>query len=331
MSDNQQEVDPLDELLPQAKRASYKTTKGEGGRRGKFVVVAGESDVGKTYFIASAPPPVVIIDMDDGTEAIGMQYDEELEEEYEGLFPDKDIRTISIDMDSPLDKSKIKNKDVEFTTTLVNALVNLKKAIGSVKRALDNGAKIGTVAFETATWLWMAVMDYMKYKVLELDEDTKSYVKQAFDWAIAQKEYRRIFMGLKNLRRYGCNVIITAHTKNEYNSKMEVTGEKIHWWSDSIKMTDTIIWIRATPEKQGRKIVTKRLAVFERLRGVENAKKISKPIEDITWDKFVAELSRIRQVASENAEEDKDSTSKYTVDKEKKKAKPPRRRRAVLE
>lgn len=329
MSDNQQ-VDPLDELLPQAKPASYKSTKSEG-RRGKFVVVAGESDVGKTYFIASAPDPIVIIDMDDGTEAIGMQYDEDLEEEYEGLFPDKDIRVIHVDMDSSLEKSKIKSKDVEFSTTLVNALVNLKRAIGAVKKALDNGAKIGTIAFETATWLWMAAMDYMKYKVLEMDEDTKAYVKQAFDWAIAQKEYRRIFMGLKKLRRYGCNIIITAHTKPEYNNQMEEIGEKIHWWSQSVKMTDTILWIRATPEKVGRRIVTKRLAEFERLRGVENAKKIAKPIEDVTWNKFVAELSRIRQIAADKADEEDENTSKYTVDKkDSDKPKAPRRRRAVV-
>lgn len=320
-----EEKDSLDKLLPQAKKADYRSSKRDG-RRGKFVVVAGESDVGKTYFIASAPDPIVIIDMDDGTEAIGMQYDEELDEEYEGLFPDKDIRVIHVDMDSSLDKSKIKNKEVEFSTTLVNALVNLKRAIGAVKKALDNGANIGTIAFETATWLWMAAMDWMKYKVLEIDEETKAYVNQAFDWAVAQKEYRRVFMGLKKLRRYGCNVIITAHTKNEYNNKMEIIGEKIHWWSQSIKMTDTILWIRAESKKVGRKIVTERVARFERLRGVENAKKISKPIIDITWDKFIAELSRIRRV--ESTTED-DSSSKYKLDDKEDKPKQKGRRRRV--
>jgi hypothetical protein len=182
-----------------------------------------------------------------------------------------------------------------------------------VEKALKAGAPIRTCVFETASWLWMAAQDWMKYRVLDMAEDNKNYVNQAFDWAIAQKEYRRIFMRLKKLRKYGCNVIITAHTKNEYNNKMEVIGETIHWWHQSIKLSDIVLWIETKPKKIGKRIVNQRLTKFHRLRGVENAKKLSKKIEDVTWDKFIQEMSRIR-LASDEKIEAEEEVIKYTVD-----------------
>ncbi len=298
------------------------------------MILAGKSDSGKTYFSASCPDPVIFIDMDDGTEALGEQYDEVEDEYYDGIFPEKDIRIIPIDMDKESTTKKLKGKkEVEFSTAFINALDNAERAIIDIDNALKEGAKIGTIVFETATWLWMACQDWMKYKVLELSDDSKDYVSQGFDWAIAQKRFMRVYKRLVKLRRYGCNVVITVHTKNTYNNKMEITGEKIHWWDQTYKMSPIIIWIKVKNTVRNKKIVIDRNAEFERIRGVDNAKELSEGIKDITWDKFIRELSRIRKASAKAKEKTIPNSSRATVVTKKEPSKPtvkPKRQRSVV-
>ena len=186
----------LDQFIPKQKRPKLKD-------RGWAVIMGGDFETGKTYFAASCPDPIIIIDMDQGTEALWDQYDYVKQEEYKGLFPDKDIRVIEIRVDSELENSGLdEDMDLDFDTGFVNAFINAKEAVKNVTKALQAGAKIGTVVFETASWLWAGAMDYMKYKVLELDPTAKSYVDQQFDWFIAQKEYSKVFKQMISLRDY---------------------------------------------------------------------------------------------------------------------------------
>lgn len=290
------EKNPLDDFLPKTARPKLK-------KKGLAVIIGGDYESGKTYFSASWPDPIVIIDMDQGTEALWDQYDYVKEEEYKGLFPDKDIRVIEIRVDSELENSTLdEDMELDFDTGYVNAFVNAKEAVKSVTSWLQAGAKIGTVVFETASWLWAGAMDFMKYSILQLDPTSVKYVEQMFDWAIAQKEYTKVFKQLVALRDYGTNVIITVHTKPVYTmvkvdgkSVRKKIGEDFQWWDKSFRMSPMVLRINKKHQEDGTgRIRDMRLTEFERIRGVPNAGKLAKEIEDITYEKFVNELSNIR-------------------------------------
>ncbi len=318
-------MNTLTELIPSAIPVG---TKDGTVRKGRFVVVAGKSDAGKTYFIASAPGPVIIVELDDGTDAIGTQYDEATDEEYAGIFPDTEILTIPITGDTPAkvnskDKKKIeklKKDGIEFTYELIYQLDKTDEALSEIEEGLKNGAKVGTVALETISWIWMGAMDYMKYEVLSLDHNNKAYVEEGWDWGIAQKRYGSIFRKLKRLRRFGCHVILSVHTKDIMDKNHKVTGEKLHWWPQSIKMTDVILWLH---EKKKANPKTKEIDIlreceFYRFRTVKHGKKLAKTLIDVTWDDFIQETSRIRKESAKVDKAKKDRKSKKEPEAESK-------------
>jgi hypothetical protein len=287
----------LDKYVPKQARPKLKD-------RGLAIIVGGDFETGKTFLSASFPDPIVIIDMDQGTEALWDQYDFVKQEEYKGLYPDKDIRVIEIRVDKELEDSDLDDDmSLDFDTGFVNAFINAREAVKTVTKALQAGADIGTVVFETASWLWAGAMDYMKYVVLQLDPTAKSYVDQQFDWFVAQKEYSKVFKQMIALRDYGTNVIITVHTKPTYTmkkvdgrSQRVKTGEEFQWWDKSFRMSPIVLHIeRKSIEVSDGKFRMSRVTSFKRIRGVPNAGNLSQSIIDITYDKFVNELHMIRE------------------------------------
>ena len=288
----------LDELYPKKKRPSQK-------KRGLGVVVLGDWETGKTYLIRSAKEPVMILDMDDGCEAFWEQYDPVTTKTHPGLFADKDIRIIEIPIAEELqnpDLDDIDMDDIDFQTSLVNSLANYEREFAKIELIAQAGElEGGTVALDTATWLWLSSMDYMKYKVLKLDPTAKSYVKQQWDWDVANKKYINLYKRLMALRKYGVNVIITVHVKDKWEEK-EVKGkikgvktsEMIgHWQKKSPQMSPLILQIDKKTVVVDGKVVEKRIARCIRMRGVPNAKKLFGKIEDITWDKLEHEIHNV--------------------------------------
>ena len=292
----------INKKIPQARDVRKKSDKKTHTRKGKLIIAAGKSDSGKTFFGGSAPAPIVFIDMDDGTQAFGEQYDEHKDEWYDGLFPEKEIHIIPVDLEKESKLKKSKNTQAaEFSTSFVNALDNAEARVIDIETMLMDGANIRTLVFETMTWVWMGAMDWMKYKVLEMSPDVKEYVESGFDWAVAQKRFLRLFKRVANLTRFGTNVIMTVHTKDILNKKMEPIGEKIHWWAQAYKMSPIILWIKIENKfnKRTKKLTVERRCEFERIRGVDDAKSLAEPMYDVTWYKMNEELSKIRILAAE--------------------------------
>lgn len=298
--------DKLNELFPKTKRPSQK-------KRGRKVALGGQSETGKTYFACTAPEPVILFDMDDGTEALWEQYDDITGETYDGIFADRDIRIIEIPIDVELDEHTIEDLEdaeiIEFATSLVNALNTLEIEFAKIEIVAKAGElNGGTFVLDTVSWMWMAAMDRMKYKILQLDPTAKNYVKQMWDWDIANKKYINLYKRMMGLSRYGVNVIILAHTKEKYEEK-EVKGKKkivksdteevFHWMKKTPQMTPLILHARQRMMMVDGAACNVRETNFVRIRGVPNAARIARPIYDLTWDKLMEELHYIRTVHEE--------------------------------
>jgi len=292
----------LDSMFPKKKRPSQK-------KRGRKVVLGGKSETGKTYFSCTAPEPVILFDIDDGTEALWEQYDDVTDEVYDGIFADRDIRIVEIPIDVELANAEIENLEdaeiIEFATSLVNALNTLEIEFAKVEQiAKAGGLEGGTFVLDTVTWMWMASMDRMKYKILELDPTARNYVKQMWDWDIANKKYVNLYKRMMGLSRYGVNVIILSHTKDAYEEREEKGKKKVvksdnevfHWMKKTPQMSPLILHARQRMRLVDGKATNVRETTFVRLRGVPNAARIARPIYDITWDKLMEELHYIRTV-----------------------------------
>ena len=312
----------LDTVFPKEDRPSQ-------GNRGLGVVLLGDFETGKTFFIGTCPETVILLDLDDGTEAMWEQYDFVSDETYEGNFAGKDIRVIEIPISSSLEESGLDDvddiEDIEFETNLVNAIENYEKEFAKVEALARGGHLKGcTVALDTATWLWLGCMDYMKYKVLKLDTTAKNYVNQQWDWDIANKKYINLYKRLMALRKYGVNVVITVHVKEAYeatssNGRTSVskTDNLVpHWMKKSPQMSPLILQIDKKVVVEDGKAVEKRMTRCVRMRGVPNAKKLFKPIEDITYQKLLEELHNVRLRSEgklvEGDEQEATSTTKAT-------------------
>lgn len=296
----------LDEFFPAKKRPSQK-------KRGRRVVLGGKSETGKTYFACTAPEPVILFDIDDGTEALWEQYDDITGETYEGNFADRDIRIVEIPIDVEIDDHTIENLDdaeiIEFATSLVNALNTLEIEFAKIEKvAKAGGLDGGTFVMDTISWVWMASMDRMKYKILQLDPTAKNYVKQMWDWDIANKKYINLYKRMMGLSRHGVNVIILAHTKDKYDEKEEkgkkkivksMTEEVFHWMKKTPQMSPLILHARQKMAMVEGVPTLLRETNFVRMRGVPNAARIARPIYDLSWDKLMEELHYIRIVHEE--------------------------------
>lgn len=280
----------------------------EPSKQGLVVILQGDAEAGKTFFIGTCPGTIFLLDMDDGTETLGQQYSPKTDTLYKGNFAGKDIRHLSIPVFSDDKNSNLEHiediEDIEFETNLVSALEKYEKYFTQIEVLAQRGELVGdTVALDTATWLWMASMDYMKYKVLKLNSTSKNYVNQQWDWDIANKKYINLYKRLVALRNYGVNVVITVHVKDAFDvseggGKTIVTRKdqkEPHWMKKSPQMSPLIINIQhKTDIDEAGKVVRRRISKCVRMRGVANARELFQPIEDITWDKLLDELENIR-------------------------------------
>lgn len=275
-----------------------------------MVVLGGQSETGKTFFACTAPEPIILFDIDDGTEALWEQYDDITGETYKGNFDDKDIRVIEIPIEADLADTNLEDVDdidiIEFATNLINALNIYEIEFAKIEQvARAGGLEGGTFVVDTVTWIWMGSMDRMKYKILELDPSTKNYVEQRWDWDIANKKYINLYKRMTGLRRYGVNVIILVHTKDKYEEKKiegkkkivkSDTDEVFHWQKKSPQMSPLILHVmkKMRMNDETGKAEEVRETKFVRIRGLPNAARLSRPIIDITWDKLLQELHEIR-------------------------------------
>ncbi len=308
----------LDKLFPKTKRPSQKD-------RGLGVVVHGDWETGKTFLACTAPEPVLILDMDDGTEALWEQYDHVEGEAFEGNFADRDIRIIEIPIASEMDDAGLDDTAdiniIEFETNLVNALDTYEKEFAKVEAlAIAGELNGGTVCLDTATWMWMGSMDFMKYKVLKMDPTARNFVEQMWDWDVANKKYINLYKRLMGLRRHGVNVIINVHVKDKWETKQvkgKAKGVKTdqtepHWQKKSPQMSPFILEIEkvVSYDEELGMAVEKRITKCVRMRGVPNATKLWNPVEDITWEKLLNELHEVRKRHEEGGVEAHQQTRK---------------------
>jgi len=182
--------------------------------KGHRLGIYGESGVGKTRFILTAPRPIFIIDTELGVRET--LYDYARDHDIDGIKcfevlvgEEQSDGTIKADVDKSL-----KNIEIAATTIL--------------KFARDNPDVKGTIAIDSMSDVW----DWLGQWLTKLPgvKLTSSGKPQQLEWQHANERYLQLLYDLLMLYEEGWHVILTGRLKEDYIGAGIKTGEVKGAW-----------------------------------------------------------------------------------------------------
>ena len=201
------------------------------------VLVYGPSNSGKTYFACTCPEPIVILDTE-GRANLTKKYQ----------FPNKNIEVVEL-----LEvKEEFIPKSLSDAIDISGTIDKITQEIIRLNRKAKSGEiKGGTVVIDSLTDIWSWAQYKGKddlAKAGKVDMNLCS-LKFAPDWSIINGINYRLVIGLRNLLRYGVNVIGTARfgeipdfaaekmaTTPTFESEIRSQKDTAFWFSTIVKL-----------------------------------------------------------------------------------------------
>jgi len=216
------------------------------------VGVYGTYATGKTHFALTFPEPVYVIDTEFGTIPLRKK------------FQGKKIYVLECFVQSE-----------EGRADPIKSLALVEKAV-----KLLSTVKNGTVVIDSVSDIWTWEELRMKEIISEKGRDVYQ-----FDWGIANRHYLDI---IRALLSYPLNLVITAKTREVYDSEGKPTGMlEARWQKDTPYFVDVVVRMskRFYPISQD-KLGIRYVSTIEKCR----AERIDAEVEDLTYDKLITVL-----------------------------------------
>lgn len=188
-------------------------------KAGVKVGVYGVPESGKTHFCCSAPPPVYILETNDGAAQLANN------------FPGKDIKVFNCYVTTGDPQTECK-ASLDVLREALNALSDLEE---------------GTICIDDGTDLWEWIGGVLRLEVLKVDLAARV---QPSDYKWANAEYRSIIM---KCRAINANFIMTAMAEEVFkDAKLTPTGVmRAGWQKWTPKYLDCIIRLIKEETKAG--------------------------------------------------------------------------------
>lgn len=182
------------------------------------LAIWGESGVGKTYTVCSAPPPVYVLETEFG---IAQLYKH---------FPDKQ------------DDIKVLHCAVSDRATIEDDAVASLELIEEALDALSDLTE-GTIAIDSGSDLWQWVQIRLKVEILKLGPSERIAPS---DYAWANTYYKKLMLKMKSIP---VHMMFTGHSQEKFgDARLTKTGVFVPRWQKwTPQYVDAVVWLAAAP------------------------------------------------------------------------------------
>ena len=258
----------------------FDSGKGDETKKGLDILIYGDSNSGKTYFAATFPEPLFMIDTEDRANKTRQFY-----------FPDKDFKIshpTSIRTDYKVAKEIENAVDMEKSVdNLINSLIDVNNYIRT------NKITTGTLIIDSMSDVWNWIQEEGKIRLAKAGKvDMAEFrLKRQFDWGGITNKMLSFFFAAKTLTDLGINVVFTSREKKnpDYIASAPATNQS-DMFEGKIKTqklipfyVSTIINLTMKNIKTPSGMKQKRTARIEKLESISGE---SVDIENITYDKL---------------------------------------------
>jgi len=267
----------------------FDSGKGDETKKGLDVLIYGDSNSGKTYFAATFPEPLFLIDTEDRANKTRQFY-----------FPNKDFKIshpTSIRTDFKTEKEIENAVDMEKSVdNLINSLIDVSNYIRA------NKITSGTLIIDSMSDVWSWIQEEGKIRLAKAGKVDMAVfrLKSQFDWGGITNKMLSFFFAAKTLTDIGINVVFTSREKKnpDYISSAP-TANQDDMFEGKIKTqklipfyVSTIINMNMKNIKTPSGMKQKRTARIEKLESISGD---SVDIENITYEKLKAVIDEKRK------------------------------------